>query len=757
LRQSFSSTNFVEEWDTAAGRLHQGYHPRSFLALARDARALAIHDRDERGNSTIRLLDVARDAWTLSLPAGLSEAEFSPDGRHLVAQGSTGGGRGSVLILADAAEGRVMAQMPFGERWWFSPSGKRVAVHGLQDRTPALRVFDLGNGRQVGELKGVVPDLSNSLNSLEIFYSPNEEQVALLIAQRPPDRNREEGFCSTWTISRNETTRIDSRWMGKIGAAAFTRAGTRLVLNGQKEMPGQPFMQTNALEVWDITGGQSPRRLVAADGLDYLARLNRAFLLDADSGRVMAPLSFTAERPYPSFVIWDAITGREVQRLRGRVEGVTGEGRILLLRSYPERGSVHRLMRWAGDGETIEIESLTEPFVGTDGRTVVGETYDQKQSLCLWDLGTGRPRRVLEGQAAVLAPRRDSGGDPVISPDGRSLVTQSTHGPGALNLVELLTGKVVRSIPIPRPPAPGSRDRPVLDASFDKEGLRLAFNVSDRYRILDLESGRILDFDRPGHRGAVRSVDIGRDGGLVVSGSDDGTINLWEATTGRLLATVEEGSVPIREVALSPAGDRLAARDADGRLRVWTIDRSTREAGTTIVSSLIWTETATAVAFSADGTLLAAGRGDGTIGLLGASDGRLVRILSPGPDAGAVGALAADSDGSMLASGSDDGSVRLWDMTRGALVARCAVGPAAIRAVAFGKGGLVGISARGVEVWDKQRGERLVNLEQHSRAVNTLSFSPDGRVFATGSDDQSVTLWRVDAYHDQLIKLHLGW
>jgi WD40 repeat protein len=761
LRQSLPASNLVQEWDAATGRLREVHHPRNFLALARDAQALAIHDRDERGKPVIRLFDVARDAWTLTLPAGPTEAGFSHDGRHLVAQGTTDGGGGSVLVLADAAEGRVVAQMPlgerlpFGERWWFSPSGRRVAVQGLEGRTPTIRVFELATGRQVGELKGMLPDPKDMSSSLEISFSPGEEQVALLLAQRSPDRNREEGYCSTWTIGRTEATRLDSRWMGKVGSAAFTRGGTRLVLSGPKEMAGQRSMQTNALELWDITSGHPPRRLMAADGLDYLARLSRAFLLDDESGRLLATLPFTADRRYPSSVIWDAATGHEVQRLRGYVEGLTGEGRILLLRDDRQQGSVHTLVRWAGNGEKIKIESFTEPFVGSDRRTVVGETHDGARSLCLWDLGIGR-RQVLEGQAAVLAPRRDSGGDPVISPDGRLLVTQSTRGPGALHLVELLTGKVVRSIPIPRPPAPGG-DRPVLDASFDKDGRRVAFNINDRLRILDLESGRLVAVDRPGHRGTVRSVDLGPDGRLAVSGSDDGTINLREATTGRLLATLDEGSDPIQEIALSPAGDRLAARYADGRLRVWKINWPAHELGPAVDSSQLWTESATAVAFSADGAVLAAGRRDGTIGLIGVGDGRLVRALSAEPDAGAVRALAADPEGPMLAAGSDDGSVRLWNLSRGMLAARWAIGQAPIRALAFGKGGLLGIAAGGVEVWDTRRGERLLNLERHSRPVNTLSFSPDRRVLASGSDDQSVVLWDLDAYHDQLAKLHLGW
>ena len=231
----------------------------------------------------------------------------------------------------------------------------------------------------------------------------------------------------------------------------------------------------------------------------------------------------------------------------------------------------------------------------------------------------------------------------------------------------------MRSIPIPRPT--GSGDRPVLDGSFDADGGRLAFNVNDRYWIVDLASGRILALDPPGHRAAVRSVDASQDGDLVASGSDDGTICLWEGRTGRFVATIAEASEPIREVRFSAAGDRLAGCDANGRLRVWKLDRSVPADRPVVVLSLLWSETATTAAFCADRALLAAGHRDGTVSLLGSDDGRIVRILPAGPDDGAVRALAASREGSMLASGGDDGSVRIWDLTSGRLATRCAVGP----------------------------------------------------------------------------------
>src|SRR5262249_3992989 len=141
---------------------------------------------------------------------------------------------------------------------------------------------------RIGELRGVLPDMERSSNSLEIWFSPDGEQVALLIGQRPPDQNQEEFHFSTWRIGRTEATPIESRWVSNLGsAAAFARGGTRLVLSGSKEVAGQRFTSTSAVEVWDITRGREPHRLIAADDLCPLPNVDRTFLLEDESGRLL--------------------------------------------------------------------------------------------------------------------------------------------------------------------------------------------------------------------------------------------------------------------------------------------------------------------------------------------------------------------------------------------------------------------------------------------------------------------------------------
>jgi WD40 repeat protein/nucleoside phosphorylase len=58
---------------------------------------------------------------------------------------------------------------------------------------------------------------------------------------------------------------------------------------------------------------------------------------------------------------------------------------------------------------------------------------------------------------------------------------------------------------------------------------------------------------------------------------------------------------------------------------------------------------------------------------------------------------------------------------------------------------LTGHADRKARVWDVENGHFLFGCGQHTDWIRAVAFSPTGKIFATGSDDQTVRLWDLEA------------
>jgi WD40 repeat protein len=109
--------------------------------------------------------------------------------------------------------------------------------------------------------------------------------------------------------------------------------------------------------------------------------------------------------------------------------------------------------------------------------------------------------------------------------------------------------------------------------------------------------------------------------------------------------------------------------------------------------------------------------------------------------------MAFSPDGVTLATGHYDGEIRLWNTQNGELRQVLATS-GVVESLAFSPDGSLLASGEGtgsnqVRLWDIEVGQLVRILDSHERPVVSLAFSPDGRQLASGDYAGTVWLWGV--------------
>ena len=243
-----------------------------------------------------------------------------------------------------------------------------------------------------------------------------------------------------------------------------------------------------------------------------------------------------------------------------------------------------------------------------------------------------------------------------------------------------------------------------------------------------------------GHAAPVQAAAISADGKILVSGSWDNTIKIWNLATNAIANTLNGHSLRIRQVAISPDGQTLASASDDKTVMLWDLANGSLKATLRGHGGHVY-----AVAISADGKIAVSGSEDKTIKVWDLATGEVLATLRG--HKGEVRAIAISPDNQTLVSGSSDRSIAIWNLQTGSKVGSLEGHTDLVRALAISPDGKTLVSGswdKTLKIWNLETGELLRTLAGHSDKVTSVTFSPGGRTIVSGSDDNSIKIWSLD-------------
>ncbi|MBW4577891.1 MAG: WD40 repeat domain-containing protein [Aphanothece sp. CMT-3BRIN-NPC111] len=197
------------------------------------------------------------------------------------------------------------------------------------------------------------------------------------------------------------------------------------------------------------------------------------------------------------------------------------------------------------------------------------------------------------------------------------------------------------------------------------------------------------------------------DGAVVAAGLSNSTIKLWNAKTGSVLHTLKGHAYAVHGIAIRPDGQVLASASSDKTIKLWNI-----KTGQLIRTLGPAREAAIKLDFSPDGQRLLSTTQDSNIHLWNVQSGERIRTI-PIHRQGATVWLPARLNPSRIRLGAADSILATADMDHS------------------------------IKLWNARTGARIVTMKGHQDSIQSLTFSPDGKMLASSSQDGTLKLWSL--------------
>jgi WD40 repeat protein len=469
------------------------------------------------------------------------------------------------------------------------------------------------------------------------------------------------------------------------------------------------------LVAWDVTS----RRVI--------------YSIDDVQDHVLAPNGLLVTRsgfPGNAVAVRDARTGRQLCALGqsfDRFPVVTSGGDQMV--TWQEKAIQFwetRTCRSQGR-PIITLEPIAETIeVTTDGRRLAAALANR--TVTLWDVPNRRLLWTVEGGV------HSEVGQKMLSPDNNRVVFYTDK---IVSIVDIGSGRRLLSIT-------RKSGEDADDVVFGPNGEDILYlpdgapSAPELWTLAKRERGSFVAA-LDGHVKIIRTAEFSRDGKSIVTAADDGTVRLWNATTGKLRAVLSHDGGAVRFATFSPDGTRVATGSADKNtfdpaiiVRTWDVTEGQRQSIP-----------------------------------LGAS----IKVEASPPDAAAQDilgrltserrkALAVSADHKRAVILSEDDGLLLWDVQGNAVVAPLEGHRGTIDSARFSADGLRILSVvsrqatytsdgetmlldqwdNEARVWDAELGRPMAVLSSSGKSRWTAQFAEGG--ILTSSESDGKHLWK---------------
>jgi hypothetical protein len=204
----------------------------------------------------------------------------------------------------------------------------------------------------------------------------------------------------------------------------------------------------------------------------------------------------------------------------------------------------------------------------------------------------------------------------------------------------------------------GHRDT-ILAIAFSPDGKTIASASYDKLvKVWDVTTGKQLKTLKE-HTDAVYAVAFMPDGKRLVSAAGDRTLKVWDVAEGTRLTTINDALDAVYTVAVNPSGTQIAAAGADRIVRTWSWKGDDAANPATLqASTFAHGDAVLRLAYSPDGSAIVSAGADRVVKVWNAKTLREQQLFEAQPDW--VMALALSADGKWLAAGRYDGTLGLY-------------------------------------------------------------------------------------------------